>query len=135
MTMRQLSDAMFVAGQILPEDMPGIAAQGVTAIVNNRPDDEELDQPTAAEIGAAATAAGLAYWHIPVAGGLSPDQVATMAEALESGTVLAFCKSGTRSAYLWALAEHSRGGDGAGIIARAQAAGYDLTPLRNHLLR
>lgn len=135
MTMRKLSDAVFVAGQIMPKDVTVIAAQGVTAIVNNRPDHEEPGQPTAAEIGAAAEAAGLAYRHIPIAGGLSPEQVAAMAEALDGGTTLAFCKSGTRSTYLWALAAHGRGGDGAEIMAQAAAAGYDLSPLRSHLLR
>jgi uncharacterized protein (TIGR01244 family) len=83
----------------------------VTAIVNNRPDDEEPGQPSAAEMASAAEAAGLSYRHIPVAGGFSPEQVDAMAAALAEagGPVLAFCKSGTRSTFLWALAEAQRG--------------------------
>ena len=44
----------FVAGQIRPEDVAEAAAQGVTLIVNNRPDHEEPGQPLAEEIRQAA---------------------------------------------------------------------------------
>ncbi len=133
---RVLDDSTFVSGQIAPEDVARAAASGVAMIVNNRPDGEEPGQPMAAEIAAAAEAAGIGYRHIPVAGGFAPDQVAAMADALGAteGKVLAFCKSGTRSTFLWALAEKQRGADGAAIMERATAAGYDLSPLRLHLL-
>lgn len=134
---KNLDESILVSGQIAPEDIAQAAAQGVTLIVNNRPDGEEPGQPAGAQIAAAAEAAGIAYRHIPVAGGLSPDQVAAMGEALAEtdGKVLAFCRSGTRSTYLWALARASEGADGAEIIERAAAAGYDLSPLRAYLLR
>jgi len=133
----RIDDATFVAGQIGPEDVAEAAALGVTMIVNNRPDGEEPGQPPSAEIEAAARAAGLDYHHVPVVGGIAPEQVAAMATALEEadGTVLAFCRSGTRSTYLWALARKAQGADGAALIAQAEAAGYDLSPLRYHLLR
>jgi uncharacterized protein (TIGR01244 family) len=57
-----------------------------------------------AEIERAALAAGLRYRHIPIAGGIGPDQVEAMAAALSEGKLLAFCRSGTRSTILWALA-------------------------------
>lgn len=101
-------------------------------IVNNRPDGEEPGQPAAAEIEAAARAANLGYRHIPVAaGGLSSDLVQAMAEAMDEadGTVFAFCRSGTRSTYLWALARSRQGAGGDELIERAAAAGYDLSPL------
>ena len=44
-----------------------------------------------------------------------------------------FKGTGTRSTYLWALAEASRGGDAETLIAQAGAAGYDLSSLRPHL--
>jgi uncharacterized protein (TIGR01244 family) len=56
-----------------------------------------------------------------------------MAAAMAEGRTLAFCRSGTRSTYLWALASHRSGVDGATIVAQAEAAGYDLTPLRPYL--
>ena len=133
---KSLDDTTFVSVQLAPEQVAEAAALGVTMIVNNRPDGEEPGQPMAAEIAAAAEAAGIGYRHIPVAGGFTPDQVAAMAEALGAaeGKVLAFCKSGTRSTFLWALAEKQRGADGAAIIEQAAGAGYDLSPLRLHLL-
>ncbi|HEX8381623.1 MAG TPA: TIGR01244 family sulfur transferase [Allosphingosinicella sp.] len=135
--MKALDGKTLVAGQIRPDDMPRIAAEGVTMIVNNRPDGEEPGQPFAAEIEVAAREAGIGYRHIPVAGGLYPDQVQAMAEALEAaeGRTLAFCRSGTRSTYLWALAR-AQAGDKVGEIAgKVEAAGYDLTPILPYLGR
>lgn len=132
--MRQLEDGMFVAGQIMPEDVPQLAAAGIVLIINNRPDGEEPRQPAAAGIGAAARAAGIAYRDAPVAQ-LTPEAIETMRDTLAdaAGPVLAFCKSGTRSTYLWALARSLDGADGDALSARALAAGYDLTPIRRFL--
>jgi uncharacterized protein (TIGR01244 family) len=130
--MRQLDSTTFVSGQIAPEE---IAALGVTLIVNNRPDGEEPGQPDSATIEAAARAAGVDYRHIPVAGGISQPQVAQMVDALAQaeGPVLAFCRSGTRSTYLWALARARLGDDAEELSAKAAAAGYDLSPIRAFL--
>jgi uncharacterized protein (TIGR01244 family) len=134
---RTLDETMFVAGQIGPEDIGAARALGVTMIVNNRPDGEEPAQPAGATIEEAARAAGIAYRHIPVSGAPKPEQAREMAGALAEarGPVLAFCRSGTRSTYLWALAEGSQGRSGAELIARAADAGYDLSPLAPHLPR
>ena len=117
--------------QIEPGDVPAIAASGVTLIVNNRPDREEAGQPDSAEIEAAARAAGLGYRHIPIAGGFNLDDVLAMAEALDQaeGILLLFCRSGTRSAFLWALARSERGSPAGPLIEAAAAAGYDLSPI------
>jgi uncharacterized protein (TIGR01244 family) len=131
----QLEDAVFVAGQIAPGDVAEAARKGIVSIINNRPDGEEPGQIAGATIAAAAEAAGLAYVHIPVAGGFSEQQVAAMAEALARGPALAFCRSGTRSTYLWALARAAGGADADALIARARDAGYDLAPLRPYLTR
>lgn len=125
---------MWVAGQIDPEEIAGLARQGVTRIVNNRPDGEERGQPPGADIAAAAQAAGIGYAFIPVSGGFSGEQVEAMAQALDApGRVLAFCKSGTRSTLLWALARIRLGDDPQELDAKAAAAGYDLSPIRAFL--
>jgi uncharacterized protein (TIGR01244 family) len=129
MNFRRLDAGTLVAGQISPGQVAEAAAQGVRLIVNNRPDGEEPGQPAAAEIGAAARAAGLEYVDIPIAGGISAAQVDAMAQALEQGPVLAFCRSGTRSTWLWALARASTGADPATLLRQAAAAGYDLRTL------
>lgn len=130
---RTLDDTISVFGQITPEDVAEAKAKGFTTIINNRPDGEQPGQPTGEEIAAAAHAAGLGYVAIPVDhSGFNADQVAAMAAALEAadGPVLAFCRSGTRSTFLWALASAQRGADGDTLVAKAANAGYDLTPIR-----
>lgn len=129
----KLDENISVAGQIAPADIATAAAQGFTFIVNNRPDGEQPGQPTGAEIAAAAAAAGLDYRVIPIThAGFSEDQVTAMREALEAtdGPVLAFCRSGTRSTFVWALARSRMGDAPDDLTAKAAAAGYDLSPLR-----
>jgi uncharacterized protein (TIGR01244 family) len=131
---RRLSEQVLVAGQIGPGDVAEAARSGIAVIVNNRPDGEEPGQPPGSEIEAAVRAAGLAYHHIPVSGGIASDQVEKLISILEEqASVLIFCRSGTRSTWLWALAEAQRGANGEALIARAAEAGYDLEPLRPYL--
>ncbi|WP_025587296.1 TIGR01244 family sulfur transferase [Sphingomonas sp. UNC305MFCol5.2] len=130
---RKIDEQISVAPQIAPEDVAGFADAGFKAIVNNRPEGEELGQPSGAAIRAAAEAAGLAYAEIPVThAGFSATQVEAMAKALAGagGPVLAFCRSGTRSCNLWALAEASTGGDPDTLTAKAAGAGYDISGIR-----
>lgn len=129
----RLTDAVSVAGQIGPADIATAAASGFTSVVNNRPDNEEPGQPSCADMRAAAAAAGIAYTAIPVDHrGFDMAQVAAMAAVLDAaaGPVLAFCRSGTRSANLWALAEAKRGGDADTIITAAASGRYDVSGLR-----
>lgn len=130
---RTLDDSISVFGQIEPEDVAAAKEQGFTTIINNRPDNEQPGQPAGSEIEAAARAAGLSYVAIPVDhSGFAEWQVSAMAEALQKadGPVLAFCRSGTRSTYLWALARHGLGDAGEELIAKAAGAGYDLSAIR-----
>ncbi len=134
---RRIDERVSVAGQIRSEDVAVAKAEGVTTIVNNRPDGEETGQPTSAEIQQAARAAGLAYRHIPIASGFPAEQVAAMADAIggAEGKLLAFCKSGTRSTFLWALARSQAGDDPEGLARKAADAGYDLAPIAALLKR
>jgi len=133
---RQLDERMLIAGQIMPGDVPGFARSGVTMIVNNRPDGEDPDQPRAAEIEAAAEAAGIGYRHIPIARGMGPSDVETMREAIASvgeGKMLAFCRSGNRSALVWAVAQSEAGVPREQLEEAAAGAGISLAPVA-HLL-
>ena len=132
-SIRKIDDSISVAPQITPAMVGEIAAAGFVAIVNNRPDDEEAGQPEGAAIRAAAEAAGLGYTEIPVThAGFSGNQVDAMVAALAAagGPVLAYCRSGTRSCNLWALAQARSGQDPATLTAKAAGAGYDLGGLR-----
>ena len=129
---RRLSDSFAVAPQIELGEIDAVKAAGFGFVVNNRPDGEAFDQPTGAEMEAAAQAAGLGYCAIPVDhSGFSVEQVAALSALMVSPRpILAYCRSGTRSAMLWALASAARGADIEGIIDAAMTAGYDVRGLR-----
>lgn len=132
MDLRRLTNNFAVSPQIAPSDVAELKARGFTRVISNRPDSEEAGQPCTDEIAAAAAAAGLDFRHIPVAGGFGESAIAAMAEALDDadGPIFAFCRSGTRSTLLWALARAARGEDAETIAASAAAAGYDIAPVR-----
>ena len=135
--MKQLEPNLFVSGQIAPEDIPALAAAGVTMIVNNRPDGEVRGQPEGGLIASAAREAGIDYRTIQISqltGDAVDDTARLLADADGKGaTLLAFCASGTRSTYLWALARSSQGRDADALVQAAAEAGYDLTPIRRFL--
>lgn len=135
MDIRPLTAAIAVSPQIRVADFAALAADGFTTVINNRPDGEEPGQPSSDAMESAARAAGLAYHHIPVTGGaISPDQIARFDAALHGadGKVLAYCRSGTRSAMLWAMGAAPAMGAEA-VLAAARTAGYDLTALTGAL--
>ena len=134
MNIRQINESVYAAPQITVADVAEAKAMGVSLIVNNRPDGEEHGQPRGADIAAAAKAAGMHYIAIPVThAGFSAPQIDAMRAALdenEDGKTLAFCRTGTRSTLLWALAEAKDGQDPDAIEEAAAAAGYDVAPVR-----
>ena len=134
---RQLDSSTLVAGQIAPEDVPALKALGVTMIVNNRPDGEDVGQPEGDDIEAAAKAAGIDSRHVPIARGLGPSDIEAMREAMHAvgdGKLFAFCRSGNRSALAWAVARSEDGVSRAELDRMANEAGFDLGPVA-HLIR
>lgn len=130
---RRLTENVMVSPQLAIEDIAIAAGLGVGTIVNNRPDGEEPSAPQGDEIAAAAAAAGLNYVAIPVGhAGFSEPQVDAMIAALEQaeGPILAYCRSGTRSTLLWALAAAKQGETPDTIARTAAQAGYDVSPIR-----
>ena len=130
---RPLADRLWVSPQIDVADVATAAGMGVTLVINNRPEGESPDQTPGDEIAAAAAAAGLDYVAIPIThAGFSAPQVDAMRAALDgaSGGILAYCRSGTRSTLLWALAEARAGVQPEAIAEKAAAAGYDISPVR-----
>lgn len=127
---RRVTDDISVSPQITVDDVRAAAAQGFRTIINNRPDGEDPTQPAGAEIEAAARAAGLAYFHIPVRGGPTPDQIDATARLLTEveGPVLAFCRSGTRSIVTWSLCQAVTGARSRDeLLGLGLNAGYDLS--------
>jgi sulfide:quinone oxidoreductase len=106
MELKTLAPGVAVGPQVAAGDIAALAAAGIRAILCNRPDGEAPDQPGFAEIAAAAEAAGLEARYLPVQSGMVTDEnVSDFGKALETlpKPLFAYCRSGTRSATLWAL--------------------------------
>ena len=133
---RQLDDKVMVSSQLAAHEVAGLAKQGITVLVNNRPDGEEDGQPLAGDIEDAAAIAGIDYHFVPIIRGIGPADVEEMQKALraaEGGKLLAFCRSGTRSALAVALAKRDEGASSEEVIEKLNQAGFDHGPIA-HLL-
>lgn len=128
MEAKKISDDLSVSPQIVVDDLQALADQGFRAIICNRPDGEGADQPVFQEFERAAEGLGLQARYVPVAAGkVNDDDVASFAIAMRElpKPVLAFCRTGTRSATLWSLSEAGQK-PLADILAATKAAGFDM---------
>ena len=129
----RINDAVSVAGQIAKSDIAALKAAGFATIVNNRPDNEERGQLTAAEAEAEAKKQGLQYRYMPVVtGAITRTQVAEFQRLVlrSPQPVLAHCRSGTRCYLLWAASRALFDGESPlKLVAEAAAKGYDLRVL------
>lgn len=135
MRFKSITPNFYVAGQIGSDDVEAAAALGITTIICNRPDGESPDQPETTMLADLAASAGLRFVHIPIDSGSFDDQsveefAATLKEA--EGPVLGYCRSGTRTSCLWALANAGEV-DTNEIVSLASEAGYDVSPLRSRI--
>jgi uncharacterized protein (TIGR01244 family) len=127
---KQLSEDFWVAPQLEATDFARAKALGIRTVINNRPDGEALDQLSDDDAAAAASAAGLAYAHVPVvSGAMTVADIEAFREVVDrhEGPFLAYCRSGTRSCFLWAFSA-VRALPVSYIVAAAAEAGYDLGP-------
>lgn len=128
MDLKAISPNLSVSAQILPSDIEDLAKLGFKSILCNRPDGEAADQPTFEEIEIAAKAAGITAKYQPiVAGKVSDEDADDFNTAMTSlaGPVLAYCRTGTRSATLWSLSAAATKSP-AEILQATKAAGYDM---------
>jgi uncharacterized protein (TIGR01244 family) len=109
---KTIAPGFAVAAQLSINQMADAAALGFMTVVNNRPDGEGgAEQPLSQAFAVAAQANGLHYVYLPVvSGAITPEQALALRAALQTAPepVLAFCRSGTRSAQLYALAQADR---------------------------
>ena len=112
MDRKTLANGLTASAQLEISDFAELARQGVTLVINNRPDGEKPGQPSAAQGRQAAEQAGLAYRHIPVTlATLRAEDIDRFGDAVAgaAGPAHAHCASGHRSATLWALSQIRRG--------------------------
>jgi uncharacterized protein (TIGR01244 family) len=130
---RNITPDFMVSPQIDTAGVAEAAALGVTLIINNRPEGETDDQIPGTDIAAAAGTAGVDYVAIPIThAGFSQPQIEAMNTALgnASGKVLAYCRSGTRSALLWSLVQSKNGNDYEATADTVAQAGYDISSIK-----
>ena len=103
MQLKAIDDQLSIGGQIAPEDVAQLAAQGFHSIICNRPDDEDPGQPSFSEIAQAAEEYGMVARHIPVRSGqVEAAQAAQFEAALKElpSPTFAYCRSGGRAGVL-----------------------------------
>jgi sulfide:quinone oxidoreductase len=125
-----------VSKQVTESDLIEAAQAGFTAVIDARPDGEDAGQPSAAEIAALAQTHGLAFTHVPVTTGAITDaDIAAFAAALRAapGPVLGYCRSGTRAAMLWSLAQAGHM-PAAAIFDTVATAGLDISGVKPKIL-
>ncbi len=121
-----------VSGQLSPGDFAALAAHGVRMVISNRPDNEDPGQLSAAESARLAAEHGMEFRHVPILlPALSPADIDRFGEAMAAadGPVHAFCRSGTRSGFVWAI-EAARSGrlTPDAVLTAGRNAGADFTP-------
>jgi uncharacterized protein (TIGR01244 family) len=125
----QLDEFYFVAPQLVKEEVAALKLQGFERIINNRPEAESDDQPSAENIRNATEALGMEYVSNPIdLVKLSQEQVDFQGSALvDRKKTLAFCRTGTRSSVLWVLLESGKGGDYNDLMSQVAGKGFDLS--------
>lgn len=129
MNIRKLAEGLYVSPQLNRADVQAAASLGIGSVVCNRPDGEEEGQPAFGQVAQWLSEAGIAAEHQPVQAAAIGVQDAAQFRALlqkAQKPVLAYCRTGTRSALLWALYQ---AGNGMGVeqaVAAAAQAGIDL---------
>ena len=128
MSVYKLTESLSVAAQITPQDIGGLAAQGFTTVVCNRPDGESPGQAGMDEMEAACHEAEVLFIRYPVGvmnfPGADLEGLGPLFDD-PNQKVLAYCRSGTRCANLWILSRDEAGRDDA--IAVARGIGFDLS--------
>jgi uncharacterized protein (TIGR01244 family) len=119
--------------QLSERDIVALADEGVRLVVNNRPE-EELPSTPGALIEKACQEAGIRYIAAPVRGWPAEQDVEAVADGLarlkDDESAALYCRSGARSAVIWALAEQRLGRLTPGEIRDcAAASGFDLSSL------
>lgn len=132
----QITPLFAVTAALAPDDFAEIAALGFRGVISNRPDGEEAQQLSARDEAVLAWRQGLRFAHVPAGKlDLMTDVVVEgMAEAVKGidGPVLAHCKSGLRSAIVWAAAS-ARSQSVDCVLDALTRAGFELEFLRDDL--
>lgn len=125
-----------IGAQVSEGDFTHLRRAGFASMLNARPDDEIGTYLIAADAGKLAVEAGLAYAHCPAEGHeiFEPEIVDSFERTLVElpKPIFSHCKTGTRSAMLWAVVA-ARHRDVEEVIATLRAAGQEFDFLEDEL--
>ncbi len=129
----ELSDNLMVSAQPELTDLEGLAALGIKTVICNRPDGEQDGQPSMDAVASVLAAQDIRFVRYPVNPNTFPgDDLPGLATEFDAtdGKVLAFCRTGTRSANLWIL---TRPADAQGAaFDKARSLGIDVSLAERH---
>ena len=132
MDLKLIVDGYQTTGQLMPDDIATLAAQGVKTLICNRPDMENPPALQASVFQDLAEQHGIEFVFNPFNGQtLSLAHVEEQADAIagSDGPVVAYCASGNRSTVVWALGvAGDRSVDE--LIAIGNGAGHPFDGLR-----
>ena len=125
----------YISGQITLSMMQEISEFGITLIINNRPDNEEINQENSKELKIKAESLGIKFINIPFSGNsLTKEKIITFSNLIKNNKEksLFFCKSGARSSTIWGIASVLfLDSDIIDVMSKINDIGYDSSILPN----
>ena len=106
MNTTKLSENFIVSGQLAVSDLQEIKNLGIKTIICNRPDKEDYNQVSFNTISEEASKFGIKAFHIPITVDTDPLDIKEAYNSLKNEIlepVIAYCRSGSRSAALFNL--------------------------------
>lgn len=137
MSIEKIADYLYVSRQLNERTAKMVAQYEIKTVICNRPDGEEANQPDFETVKAWLNAAGIekVVYMPTTVDGITDAQLKEFQDtvAQSPAPILAYCRTGTRSAMLWALNQAKRGVEVNSLIRAADLAGIDLTKMRDKL--
>ncbi|SSY80804.1 TIGR01244 family sulfur transferase [Alysiella crassa] len=137
MSIEKIADYLYVSRQLNERTAKQVAQYNIKTVICNRPDGEEPNQPDFETVKAWLNANGIEnVIFMPTTMEDISDELLQEFEvtvAKSESPILAYCRTGTRSAMLWALNQSKRGVEVNSLIRAADLAGINLTKMRDKL--
>ncbi|XQW83884.1 TIGR01244 family sulfur transferase [Thalassotalea piscium] len=128
MKIQQLSKYVYIADQVNTSDIETLKALGIHAVINNRPDNEEVGQPLSDELSKSMKASGIEYAYLPITPCVytetNIEEFSVLFNAMKK-PILLFCRTGNRAVNLWALSQMNKYGK-KNVIDKAKNIGFDV---------
>lgn len=137
MPIEKIADYLYVSKQLDERIAKRAAQYEIKTVICNRPDGEDPHQPDFETVKTWLTEHGIEHVvYLPTT--MDTLNETTMQEfrdtvAQSPAPILAYCRTGTRSAMLWALNQVRRGVEVNSVIKAAELANINLEPQREKL--